>query len=66
MAYAKACNSQNMFKALFKLNMLKDFKPDVDKVPKLMITVLNGGKDMGSKIKFSKFWLIFDFTPKDI
>lgn len=30
-----------------------------------MLTVLNGGKDVGSKIKFSKFYLILNFKPED-
>jgi len=31
------------------------------KVPKLMFTIFNGGKAMGSKVKFAKFYLIMDF-----
>lgn len=30
------------------------------KAPKLMFTVLNGGKALGSKVKFSTFYLIID------
>jgi hypothetical protein len=30
-----------------------------------MLTVFNGGKEMGSKIKFSKFYIIFDVAPSD-
>ena len=33
------------------------------KIPKLMLTVLNGGKALGSKVKFSKFYLIIDVAP---
>ena len=65
MAYAKACDSQFMYRGLFKMNMLRDFKPD-DSIPKLMISILNGGKESGSKIKFSKFYLIFDFAGTDV
>ena len=54
------------FLSMFKVNVLRDFKPDGDKIPKLMLTVLNGGKDLGSKVKFSKFYLIFDFKPSDV
>ena len=53
------------FLSMFKVNMVRDFKPDVDKVPKLVLTVLNGGKDLASKVKFSKFYLIFNFKPAD-
>jgi len=48
---------------MFKTNLLRDFRPETDKVPKLMFTVLNGGKEAGSKVKFSKFFLIFDVKP---
>jgi hypothetical protein len=30
-----------------------------------MFTVLNGGKDLSSKIKFSKFFLILGMRPQD-
>ena len=30
------------------------------------MTVLNGGKDLGSKVKFSKFYLIADVAPQDL
>lgn len=30
-----------------------------------MFTVLNGGKALGSKVKFSKFFIIIDVTPND-
>jgi len=45
---------------------MRDFKPESDNVPKLMLTILNGGKDSGSKVKFSKFYLIFNFKPEDV
>ena len=31
-----------------------------------MITILNGGKDLQSKVKFSKYYLIFDVKPDDL
>ena len=39
--------------------------PEKDKIPKLMFTILNGGKENNSKVKFSKFYLILDFLPED-
>jgi hypothetical protein len=30
-------------------------------VPRLLFNVLNGGKALASKVKFSRFYLIFDF-----
>jgi enolase len=41
------------------------FRPETDKVPKLMLTILNGGKELGSKVKFTKFYLIFDVKPQE-
>jgi len=35
-------------------------------VPKLMFTVFNGGKAVGSKVKFSRFYVIFDVKTADI
>lgn len=51
---------------MFKSNTVKDFRPGNDKLPKLMFTVLNGGKDSGSKVKFKKFFVIFDVNQQDI
>lgn len=31
------------------------------KAPKIMFTVFNAGKALGSKVKFSKFYLMMDF-----
>lgn len=57
---------QTPFLEMFKYNVCRDFRPDTDKVPKLMLTVLNGGKEMGSKVKFSKFYLVFNVKPEDM
>lgn len=51
-----------MFTSLF----IRDFRADLDRVPKIMFTVFNGGKELGSKVKFSKFYLIMDFKPNDL
>lgn len=44
---------------------MRDYNFELDKVPKLMFTILDGGKSNGSKIKFSKFYLIIDMQPGD-
>ena len=31
-----------------------------------MLTILNGGKEVGSKVKFSKFYLLIEITIGDI
>ena len=35
------------------------------KIPKLMFTVLNGGKALSSKVRFSKFYIIMDIQVSD-
>lgn len=44
--------------------MLRTMRPS-DRIPKLMLTILNGGKDLSSKVKFSKFFLIIGLKPSD-
>jgi len=39
--------------------------PEKDKIPKLMFTIFNGGKEQNSKVKFSKFYLILALRPED-
>lgn len=36
-----------------------------DRAPQLMFTILNGGKEFSSKVKFSKFYLILGMKPDD-
>ena len=50
---------------MFKVNMVREFNAGADKIPKLMLTILNGGKDLQSKVKFSKFYIIFNMRPED-
>lgn len=35
-------------------------------LPKLLINVFNGGKESGSKVKFSRFYLIIDVNPVEL
>lgn len=62
----KALNQQMPFEAMFKNTTFKDYRYGHETVPKLMFTVLNGGKELNSKIKFSKFYLIFSFDHEDL
>jgi enolase len=34
-------------------------------LPKIMFNVLNGGKALSSKVKFSRFYIILDIQPED-
>lgn len=54
------------FEALFKNTAVREYRPGFDKIPKLMFTVLNGGKESGSKVKLRKFYIIFDVNLEDI
>jgi len=64
-AFARALSTTKPFLAIFKQIAVRDFRPDQDMIPKLMLSVLNGGKESGSKIKFSKFYIIFNMSPQD-
>lgn len=66
LAFGRAINPQMPFEALFKTTTFNDYRFGHEKVPKLMFTILNGGKDLNSKIKFKKFYLIFDFDSEDV
>ena len=35
-------------------------------VPKLMFSLINGGKAIGSKVKFAKFYLIMNYQVEDL
>eukprot|EP00354_Favella_ehrenbergii_P000192 CAMPEP_0170470348 /NCGR_PEP_ID=MMETSP0123-20130129/12830_1 /TAXON_ID=182087 /ORGANISM="Favella ehrenbergii, Strain Fehren 1" /LENGTH=151 /DNA_ID=CAMNT_0010737431 /DNA_START=609 /DNA_END=1064 /DNA_ORIENTATION=- len=35
-------------------------------VPKLMFTIFNGGKALGSKVRFSKFYIILNIKVQDL
>lgn len=65
-AVAKAINPEMPFEALFKNTAVREYRPGFDKIPKLMFTVLNGGKESGSKVKLRKFYIIFDVNLEDI
>lgn len=40
--------------------------PQINYFPRLLLTLFNGGKDSGSKVRFSKFYLIIDLAPQDL
>jgi len=45
-AFGKAKSAKSPFLAFFKAIMLQPFKADAAKIPKLMFTILNGGKEL--------------------
>jgi len=44
----------------------RDITPTTIAVPKLMFTVFKGGKASGSKVKFSRFYLILNMKVQDV
>jgi hypothetical protein len=46
--------------ALFEFLQMQELTGEL-RVPRLMFTIFNGGKALGSKVKFAKFYLIMDF-----
>jgi enolase len=65
MAFGKALSPQSPYESMFKNSVFRDYRPSFEKVPKLMFTVLVGGKEMSSKVKFSKFYVIMDINEQD-
>jgi hypothetical protein len=63
-AYGVCINSADPYLPIFKTLKNKDFSIN-DKIPKLMFTILNGGKSLSSKVRFSKFFIIMDISPSD-
>ena len=52
------------YHSFFKYLKNRDFVYD-EKLPRLCFTVLNGGKALNSKVKFSKVYLIIDCGVND-
>jgi hypothetical protein len=53
--------------ALYEWLTLKKIPVDGNPaVPKLMFTLFNGGKAIGSKVKFTKFYLIMNMTLESV
>ena len=63
-AYGACVSPADPFLSLYKYMMNKDYSA-TEKTPRLIFTILNGGKALNSKVKFSKFYLILDITPLD-
>jgi len=65
-AYGQSTSPAAPYKALYKYLKNRDLEwgPGAA-LPKMIFNVLNGGKAVASKVKFSKFFLILDMTPED-
>ena len=65
-AYGQSTSPAAPYKALYKYLKNRDLEWGPGAVlPKMIFNVLNGGKAVASKVKFSKFFLILDMTPED-
>ena len=58
--YGKIITPEAPYFSLFTFMNSREISLKGMKVPKLMFTVFNGGKGLGSKVKFSTFYLIID------
>jgi enolase len=63
-AYSQVVSPASPYSALYRYLKNRDLTPQ-NPVPKFMFNVLNGGKALGSKVKFSRFYLILDVSPED-
>lgn len=62
-SYGKIKSPEAPAIAQYEYQTLKKIPADGNPMPpKLMFTLFNGSKALGSKVKFSKFYLIFDYT----
>lgn len=63
--YGKIITPEAPYHSLFSFMNSREISLKGLKVPKLMFTILNGGKTLGSKVKFSTFYLIIDVNGSD-
>lgn len=65
-AFGQSTSPAAPYKALYKYLKNRELEWGPGAVlPKMVFNVLNGGKAVASKVKFSKFYLIIDVTPDD-
>jgi len=59
-SYGRTITPEAPYFSSFNFYNARDISLKSLKSPKLLFTVLNGGKASGSKVKFSTFYLIID------
>ncbi len=64
-AYSQVVNPASPYQALYRYLKNRDLVLGAGTLPKFMFNVLNGGKALASKVKFSRFYLILDVSPED-
>lgn len=65
-AYGHVTSPQMPSAALYRHIWQKEMTPLGVTVPKIMFTVFNGGKAMGSKVKFARFYVIMNLRVQDV
>ena len=66
-SYGKIKNPEAPAIALYEYISFKKIQIDGNPpVPKLIFSLFNGGKAIGSKVKIAKFYLIMNFTLEDL
>lgn len=63
-AYGACLTPAHPFISFYRSLTDRDYRPG-EETPRLCFTVLNGGKALGSKVRFSKVYLILDVQPGD-
>lgn len=65
-AYGHAMTPELPSKSLYQMLWAREMTPTSLQVPKVMFTILNGGKAMSSKVKFSRFYIILNLKVQDV
>ena len=65
-AYGHAMTPELPSKSLYQMLWAREMTPTTLQVPKVMFTILNGGKAMSSKVKFSRFYIIMNLKVQDV
>ena len=63
-AYGATMNPADPYLSVYSYLRSKDYEL-TEKMPRLIFTVLNGGKALASKVRFSRFYLIIDVNQTD-
>lgn len=65
-AYGQVVTPEMPLTSQYRNIWSKDMIPTSVVIPKLMFTVFNGGKALGSKVKFSRFYIIMNMKVQDV
>ena len=63
--YGHVISPELPVKSMYSNMQQKPMNAAATSVPRLMFTIFNGGKSLGSKVKFSRFYLIMNIKAAD-